>query len=568
MKKISLVVAISIFMLLMQNCKKESNTSNPQIIQAGYDNKAAMKTENDGNTILGKKKKNPYTLANMKEAFRALGLNSQADQLSPNRIYVKLKPDNHLQVYDFLNEENEKRFIAEYPIDAEVVSEGSFYVDDEAKDTILKPYYCVAFSKSDLPIVNYEIIEYGYVPSDEEENVELKAWELAGYTETDDNGEIAYKTNSNKFYPSGTLQVQEAPNNNYPACRHKSVVATTLFKWSYMRTDANGKFNSSVKFLVPALFYIRYWNQEYRIYGHNLNDYLGRVKKSNIGATWQINTNRKAAWHKANINNTVHDYNDFVNTIPTHRVNNAQIWMPWGTPLSSNAAATIMMHYFGFQPHEISPADLSAPYHDFGVYTWDNLDYNWHRELLFHEFSHWTHAIIAGRAYWKDVAKGEGQNISNTLVPKSRSDYGDPYRDGQEPSKPVAQKFGFTEAWAEAMGSVISDYYGITNHNSTSSSIENVFPKAVPHSYKDAAFHLDSWYPVGLFWDLHDVDNENFQATVSLSSTKDCFTLPLPYMYSKLIGAQSVADYKANILSSTPEADQNCLKKLFEAYGY
>lgn len=560
MKKIALFQTLLLFILAFQGCKKEID-SNHQIIQAGDANSTAMKTA-EGNTILGDNVSNPYSIENMKRAFEELGQTDKANNLQPNRIYVKLKPETREQVYDFLNIENEKWLISEYPIDKKVLYYGDFYVDAEAKDTILKPYYCVAFSENDLPKVTYEILGYGYVPNDEEEEVELKAWELAGYTTKDDNGEIAYKTTAVGFYPSGTLQVIQAPNTNYLACRHKSVMANTFFKWSYMRTDANGKFNSSVKFLVPALFYIRYWNAEYRIYGHSLIDYLGQVKKSNQGATWRIGTGDRGAWHKANLNNTVHDYNDFANTIPTHRVNNAQFWMP---VINRNSASTIMMHYFGFAPHEISPADLAGPGNDFAVYTWTNLNYNFHREILFHEFSHWSHAIIAGRSYWKNVCKGEGQNISNTLTPISRPDYADPYRDGTQPSVSVAGNLGFAEAWAEFGGQMCCRYHGLPI---PTTALEKFSPQAIPHNPMNGGFNYNSWYPIGLFYDLWDETNESNQLTTSNGFAKDCFSLSLPYLYGKLNGATNVTDFKNNILSTTPETDKQCMTELFKAYGY
>lgn len=555
------MIAISIITILY-SCKKELSKNNTT------DGEHSAQMAYDGNTILGESVNNPYTLSNMQAALRAMGKNTEADNLQANRIYVKLKPESREQVFNMLSTENEKRLISEYPIDRKVELYGSYYVDDEATDTILKPYYCVAFSVNDLPRVPYEILGYGYVPNDNEEDVEQKAWDIAGYTERDENGEVAYKTSAVGFYPSGSLEVLKAPTTTYVACRHKSVMATTFFKWSYMRTDASGKFNSSVKFLVPALFYIRYWNQEYQIFGHSLTDYLGQVKRSNQGKIWQIDDNRKAAWHKATINNTVHDYNDYANTIPTHRVNNARLWLPWGSPSSRNSGSTIMMHYFGFQPHEISPADLACPYQDIGIYVWDNLNYDTHRRLLFHEFSHWSHAITVGRPYWKDVCRGEGQNVYNTLTPPNRPDYGDPYRDGLNPTTTLAQNFGYTEAWAEFGGAMCCLYNGVFISNSA---LEFFEPKSIPHLNPNgnADAHYNSWMPTGLFYDLWDRNNESNQKDVNGAPIiKDCFTLSLPYMYSKLNGATNIGEYKSNLLATTPQSEQDCLINLFKGYGY
>ena len=215
--------------------------------------------------------------------------------------------------------------------------------------------------------------------------------------------------------------------------------------------------------------------------------------------------------------------------------------------------------------HTKSVADLAGPGNDFAVYSWKVLDYDWHREILFHEFSHWSHAIIGGRAYWKSVCKGEGQNIFNTLTPTSRTDYADPYRDGTQPSTSVAGNFGFTEAWAEFGGIMCMRYHGMSY---SISNIENFRPQAIPHNPMNGGFNYHSWYPIGLFYDLWDEANENNQRTTTNGFTNDCFSYSLPYLYSKLNGATSVTDFKNNILSTTPEADKKCMTELFKAYGY
>lgn len=85
-------------------------------------------------------------------------------------------PQTQEQVLDFLTNENVNRCISEYPVDYQILKEGNLYYDPKVStDTFIKPYYCVANSISDLPNVPYQILEYGYVPTDLEENVEEMA---------------------------------------------------------------------------------------------------------------------------------------------------------------------------------------------------------------------------------------------------------------------------------------------------------------------------------------------------------------------------------------------------------
>ncbi len=546
----------------IQSCVQNPSVEEKEGIVVEDLNPFKKPTDQIDTTVLGDQEKNPYALENMRQAFAATGQSAKAQQLQPNRIYVKLNPTSRDQVYGFLNAENPKCFISEYPIDRKILTKGAVYLDAEAEDVILKPYYCVAFSKSDLPRIPYDVIAYGYVPTDDEVQVEMKAWEIAGYSltkQSDSGNKVALVG----YFPNGKVQVQNSQSPSYLNCRHKSIVASAFFKWSYMRTDANGAFQSGIKFFVPADLSIRYWNQEYRIYGHSLLDKIGVVKSSNQGTTFRISDSDKGAWHKANLNNTLQDYNDFANTIPTHRVNDAQFWVPIS---SLGSCSTIMMHHFGFYPHEISPADASASGHDFGVYRWNYTNYNGEREILFHEFSHWSHAISAGRNYWKKVCKGEGENVFNTLAPPNRLDYADPYRDGTQPTISVAANIGYAEAWAEFMGWVICTNYSVGSVNPL---MENFEPQAIPHSYMNGGFNYNSWMPIGLFWDLWDSQNELNQKSINHGPVvRDCFTLPLPYLFSKLQGAESVKGFKTNILATTPVNERECMDQLFKAYGY
>ena len=88
----------------------------------------------------------------MKNAFIELGLNSEAISLLPNCLYYKFVPHTIEEVHELLALEGEKIYIEDYPLEYEVIEYGAFYKDKEAIDTIIKPYYILAYDGIDINI--------------------------------------------------------------------------------------------------------------------------------------------------------------------------------------------------------------------------------------------------------------------------------------------------------------------------------------------------------------------------------------------------------------------------------
>jgi len=581
-------------------CKKEGliNSQNNKIKGAISEGANSSYRRIDSSTLaqivdermeLGKQLVNPYELSIMKKAFALNGNSTKAKNLIYNRIYVKLNPQSKDQVIDFLTNENENRLISEYPIDYEIVYEGNIYLDKTSTDTLLKPYYCVATSLSDIPNVPYTIINYGYVPDSSEENVEITAFRISGYnvdslngyTTPDPNRRFAYK-------PEGYVDVLNNNINSYVPVRHKSLLMTTFFKWSYVRTNNVGYFKSSKTFIVPVPVHIRHWNQEYSILGHSLWDKIGTARRTNLGYHYQIsNTSDRGAYIKACVNNSVFDYNDYLQTAEAGNgiiksiTDGLLFWIPV-TPGSAGSGNTILTHVFNFWDNDVTfTALLSAPFRtDIGLRIWRDLDY-WNKQcLMFHEFSHYSHAIKAGREFWKDVVNTENENVFHTIFTTR-----DPYGNGASPDALHEGRVGLAESWAEFMGAVIANYYNIPlSFYSGGWNIEVFTPHSPPHTIPGTGgWHYDSWMPTGLWWDLYDggLDargrpvggNENNQLTVFSSPnnlTTDCAIVPIPYMFNSLGSSQTVFDAEPIILNTIKVngGQGECAQGLFHAYGF
>lgn len=529
--------------------------------------------------VLGNKLTNPYTLSNMKKAFETLG-SAKAKTLTYNRIYVKLMPQTQEQVLDFLTNENVNRCISEYPVDYEILKEGNLYYDPKVStDTFIKPYYCVANSISDLPNVPYQILEYGYVPTDLEENVEEMAWKLAGY-DLDSLNDMPPTTDKiigkYKYYPEGYVDVLRSPTTQYTPVRNKSLLMTTFFVWSYVRTSATGYFKSSKKFIVKVPVHIRQWNQEYKIFGHSLWDKIGTATKtnSNPNTHYRIGTGDRGAYNKAVLNNTFFDYNDYCNSAQGGQgsiIKLDDIWY-WIPITADRGGTTILKHKFNFSSSELYYSNVlgTAITNDIALRYWHDNSYQNKQNLMFHEFSHYSHAMKAGRAYWKDVVVSEAENIAYTLTTTK-----DPYRDGVHPTSGGADQIGLAESWAEFMGAVISTFYYGSGQIFTYTGgfdIENFSPQFTPSmiTFADGSqggWHYGCWIPTGLWWDLWDTNNETNQRTVYGNTVvTDCATYPLPAMYNALAGCVRVTDMRPKIFNLNPNT--KCSLTLFNAYGY
>jgi hypothetical protein len=98
-------------------------------------NNAQIPTENDeGMTVIGKRKKNPFTVANMKTAYANIGGKDKNGgsglNIRTTHLYVKFLPQDstevetleQLEITDSLN-------LFDYPLDVDIVSSGTFYHD-------------------------------------------------------------------------------------------------------------------------------------------------------------------------------------------------------------------------------------------------------------------------------------------------------------------------------------------------------------------------------------------------------------------------------------------------------
>jgi len=421
----------------------------------------------DALTILDDKELNPYLFQNMQKALYALGLDNQASSLESNCSYYKFLPKNIEEVYIVLEMESENIYVEDYPLEYEVVEYGAFYMDIEALDTMIKPYYVLVYNDAIFNSnITHTLLEKGYIPDERDpyfEEIEFKAHQLIGLIDSEESYD---KAGNNFFKPNGYVKAWDNELGNYTPVFYKSLVARKGFKTVYMRTSSNGYFTSNKKFLQRAKLKIRWWNQEFRITGHSLSDYLGWTTKNNLGASYNINRDAKGAWSKSTINNAFHLFNEYALNNGIQTIDILHFWVPvTGNSLSGS---TVMKKRLNINNGLASFA--VGLVNDLGLRLWNPFknssilpSYRRVQNLMFHELAHASQAIACGSNYWQNVVDGEQQNISNTIFGAQ-----DPYRDGLHPTPVLAGYIGLAEGWAEFLGDNISNYY----YNRTLSNIE------------------------------------------------------------------------------------------------
>jgi hypothetical protein len=180
-KHLIFIFSISIMALLLQACKKELITTDTlakdgknqistlSAANSGSGNGFCWEDREDGSladsilkpTILGAKLLgNPYSVANMSQAFRNL-TNSTAG-VSVNAWYIRVKPSNYQQLVAV--EDLDVDWF-DYPLDYELIQEGDYYDDGVTPAEEIPWLYAVVAPNFTPPAgISYQLLESIHVP--------------------------------------------------------------------------------------------------------------------------------------------------------------------------------------------------------------------------------------------------------------------------------------------------------------------------------------------------------------------------------------------------------------------
>ncbi len=300
----------------------------------------------DGKIIIGEKLENPYSLKNMQNALDSLiKLKSFTPgtqlKLETTDYYVRFRPTDTTQ-YRTLFEQGLELF--DYPLDCEILSEGSYYHDpDIPEDEVTWQYTVIPVSKltssvnnekiykiekngDDITItdcntgssISGPIIEDCYIPGNDVKGtfgIPVSAEELENMAislvRPDDL--ISETKASGTGNPKGYVKVYDDKTHTYVTVPGVKVQARYFLRWKSSYTDNNGYFYISSSFKKNSYLSVIFDNSKgFTVWGNFAflaPAYYNDGKKTDLTSEIPITINKsKAAWPWAVISKSAYDY--------------------------------------------------------------------------------------------------------------------------------------------------------------------------------------------------------------------------------------------------------------------
>ncbi|QFG54467.1 hypothetical protein [Chryseobacterium sp.] len=510
--------------LLLWNCQRDPllidaveipNNNMNFFARAANEN---QKPDQHTQIILGQQLINPYSVANMQNAFdyyNDVVSNSPFTgmQVSATHYYIKLNPQSEADLEAIDNLDNESNadtpVLHDYPLDYDVVQEGDYYVMPQNEDDLYHSLYTVIPVGYKMPSgVQYDVIEELYQPTDDEYDVETVSlffadWqddlEADGISLTEEslpeylNGQqgLMAMASNNKFYPSGKITLENTGTNLTEGLMKAEISYGRVFWWHYTYTDNNGNFNGTAKkyrgdvqirakWRGNTATIRKTWNE---VLGIAVSDYLMTVNKNTTGTTKHIPystfaSNGNHLWTKGTVNNGLRKYVDYCNTYGiSNTISNANVWAWEG---AKESGATPMLYKYQQLPLMASFANIGeaplwnvlnnfttgftinlVPKHlrPDQIYTGVNPRSNETRSD-----SRRIHQLIFHEAAHYSHAAKTGATYWAQLFASELSNIHftsamDPYQNGASPSLQTGARIGLGEGWATFAEFSVTHFY-------------------------------------------------------------------------------------------------------------
>lgn len=284
---------------MITSCHKEVevNSETTQNVMTNADRASMMK--------LGMQLKNPYTVDNMKIAWKNLVKAKKVTgtelALRKTHLYIKFMPRTDDQETLLKREENLTLY--EYPLDYEILQEGDFYRDPSLPAEQPDYQYASVKAGTDLPNVPYQVIAELYIPQEDEKldyenegpksaTVDLLVDEALRITDNLDDDETSTRRGG-KWRPSGTIKVWDDYFANYLALQGVEVRARRWFRTRKGITNASGYYSGNGKFRRKARYSIKWERYHFRIRKGWLSTAKHRGPKKKGSWNWNIKNGRQ-----------------------------------------------------------------------------------------------------------------------------------------------------------------------------------------------------------------------------------------------------------------------------------
>ena len=503
-------------------------------------------------TILGNVRVNPYTVANMKQAWNNLNPNSQIVAISPTQLYVKFSPTGEGD-YKLLANTNEMFY--DYPLENELVTLGDYFPQPGREFPEL---WAIVPPNFQSPIAGYTIIDELFIPrynthlTQEAFRITGNQYDTGGdpmYIPTDNDihnlvaprvpedgggggpgggsgggsgnggGDPDFTTNacgcvvySDNRKPGGCVQVKDSEHNRFEGVKRvKIITKDTWFTEDETNTDENGcwkindRYHGSmwmwVKFTGPVcqirgvkdgLNYVLGWS-------HPMKDYLGKIRSgppyNNIEVKYDIWQNRGSQahmhWAASTINNAIHDFHGYANSEGI----NLPKWLDIFVVSNRTDGITLMANHcpislLNLPGIGLIPSFLLSQLPDISIGA-DYINSDQLKQLCYHETAHASHYTKAGCGFWTELMLAELNGI---------------VFHNQNPYHQVDGIVNIAKAWAYHVGWFFAD----KNYQDPQRSIE--WSDFLEFFRNRESGHM----PCGVFHDLKDLVQNGIEYTSDL----------------------------------------------------
>lgn len=621
--KIRTMLLLTAMALLAFSCKKHETAaenqfqdSSPQLSYVTSELSIGDAKDSDGSSrmTIGTDRGIPFSLRNMRAAANFINTNSSNGLMVvvPTHYYVQFNPttNEHLTLLDSLCN---TYALFNYPIQNDVVEEGSYLSLSTATQNKFDPLYASIPIGDILPNVPYTVIDTLFDPDEEQFDLTVVSYVLTGNADQlgiKYNGEnLTTETlpeylalpettkGSGNYYPEGILKVQTTGNNYAPVSNTKLQIVRWGIPYAVF-TDANGHFKLNKKMRGEVKIRATWRNGDYIIrkswnemLGIATSDAICYMNQGTSGPYKEIkiaNTNPHL-WYKATVSNSLYKYNQHMEARGVAGLHNdANIWVVpsnyymGATPMTKNFAWGVTyngvlsdwLKYFMPSTYPILTQfnllfrhlypDMVLVVKNSESVT-ENID-----NLAFHESGHFSHGIKAGSSFWSEFVRREFENILGN------SNH-DPYQDGTKPSVASGQLIALCEGWADfCCFAVLNNYY----YSSYANYLENYKMRTTPSKLYDEVPDREKnfWLLSGLLWDVVDNSQETNSTRVNgitnayLNNIVDNLQIGnfnnLSPVYNCLTSTTKTGgQLKSKLLTNYPNKTTQ-INQLFTSYGY
>lgn len=456
-KKLMPIALFLCFSFVIWSCQKDDALNPLNVIKA--DGSETDEEEvYDGLTVLGAQEANPYSTQNMRYAYNVLV--SEGDiqpgivPMDATHLYIRTRPTSEEELNSILSCNDLDLF--DYPLDYEIVSQGTYYHDPTIPDSEYTYIYTVIPMGYPFP-ATYEVLDSCIIPLDVNEAhydilsmIEEKSCELFQSDNMDENRAGRQRRASHS--PSGTISVYNTETNSIEGIRGIKVTMRNGVKVSSRFTDDYGNYASETEFKCKNVRYTLHFQNTngVHIYGNLatlLPAYYGKGRCSSDGLTFALYRN-SVAWKWATTNNAEKFYYTTIcsNYNIAQPASDLKIWVaPFLSYFSNASGSAPMLHKM--RSNLILSDSIKNYFYEFRNFAANllpdililldeqstTLQF---KRVIWHELAHASHYQNVGSAYWHNFVCGI---IWNQLLLGNCYGTGTHYRDGY---------IGVGEMWA------------------------------------------------------------------------------------------------------------------------